>query len=355
MIEGMLCRPGKIVNPITGYCIDAGGHIAQDLAKKGYIADYEVRPYEARRVTRRQREPALRLVEPVACRPGYTRSRKSGRCIKIGGAAYKNLYPGPAGPQVPPIPIPNPKKAMSMSEGKIALPVGSAGVAPLADKMSILGWAQANCTNDRDPISGVPFASAEPIQDLIRLHNRTCVLSGNLNDKVAAEHKAGNVATIPGDPTNHMTLDDFKALRDSIRRRNPGYRIPPRKHQPPPANWKLYVSPDNRSGPEYASVMYVDVTKVIQTPEGTQYPVDSVKLDMGFIPLKMEGALCAPQMVGELLSRLADSNRLLSPVAGGWKPVAGFPFTKKYWTGPDAKKRFGKLCQELTKALMSPL
>jgi hypothetical protein len=179
-------------------------------------------------------------------------------------------------------------------------------------------------------------------------------LAGPLNDKVSAEHKAGKVATIPGDPSNHMTLDDFKALRNSIRRRNPGYRIPARKHQPPPPNWQLYVSPDNRSGPDFASVMYVDTTKILETPVGTQYPLDSVKVDMGFIPVKIEGALCTPQLIADLLARLAAANRLLTPIAGGWKPVGGFPYTKKYWS-TDTKARFGKLCTELTKALMSPV
>jgi hypothetical protein len=71
----------------------------------------------------------------------------------------------------------------------IKLPVGSAGIAPLVGERA---WALSNCKNTHDPITGIPFASADPttLQDLIRLHNRTCVVSGPLNDKVAAEHKA---------------------------------------------------------------------------------------------------------------------------------------------------------------------
>jgi hypothetical protein len=41
------------------------------------------------------------------------------------------------------------------------------------------------------------------------------------------------------------------------------------------------------------------------------------------------------------------------PVAGGWKPVGGFPFTKKYWETERAAK-FSRLCRELTKALTTP-
>jgi hypothetical protein len=354
----MFCRPGKIMNPLTGKCIDAGGHIAHNLAQKGYIADYEARPYESRRVTRRKRMPHVTLVEPVICAPGFVKSPETGRCIKIGGTTYKRLFPpapAPAPAPVPASPAPASRKAANLhpTSEHIKLPVGSAGIAPLVGEHV---WTLSNCKNTHDPITGLPFASAGPatLQDLIRLHNRTCVLAPALHDKVAAEHKVGQVATIPGDPTNHMTLDDFKALRDSIRRRNPGYRIPARKHQPPPPNWQLYVSPDNRSGPDFASVMYVDTTKIVESPEGIQYPLDSVKVDMGFIPLKIEGALCTPQLVGDLLARLANENRLLTPIAGGWKPVGGFPFTKKYWS-VDIKMRFGKLCTELTKALMSPM
>lgn len=331
----MSCRQGKIINPLTGKCIDAGGLIARNLASRGYIADYEVRAYNTRNVTRRQRVPQVALVNPAACKEGYVRNPATGRCTR-----------GRKG---------NVRRASS--EKPFTLPVGTAGVAPLGDRNTILNWTQTNCRNTQDPITGIPFASADAntLQDLIRLHNRTCVLSAPLNTKVAADHKAGQIPTIPGDTTTHMTLDDFTALRNSIRRKNPGYRIPRRKHQPPPPSWQLYVSPDNRSGPNYASVMYVDTTKLLQTPQGVQYPVDSVMVDMGFIPVHMEGALCDPRMVGELLSRLAAENRLLVPVAGGWKPIAGFPFTKQYWSAPNAKNRFTKLCQDLTKALTNPL
>jgi len=152
-----------------------------------------------------------------------------------------------------------------------------------------------------------------------------------------------------------MTLDDFTALRNSMRRRNPKYKIPGRKHQPPPPNWKLYVASDNRSGPDFASVMFVDVTKVVQTAAGVQYPVESVVLDLGFIPLTITGALCSPRTIVDLLQQLTAANRLLTPVAGGWKPVAGFPFRRSYWSAPDATERLNRLCRDLTKALANPM
>jgi hypothetical protein len=151
-----------------------------------------------------------------------------------------------------------------------------------------------------------------------------------------------------------MTLDDFKALRDAIRRREPGYKIPGRKHQPPPPEWRLYVAADNRSGPDFVSVMYVDVTRGRPSRTGIDFPVDAVRVDMGFLPVtNLAGALCDPQTLVDLMQRLDAANRLLVPVAGGWKPVTGFPFTKKYWE-TDRNAKFGRLCRDLARALTQP-
>ena len=372
----MACPPGKILNPRTLRCVRASGHTAHQLAQQGEVPDYyaQVAPvpayahpaYAHRKTVRKARPHTLaeafgaapvhhreyrqpagpRL--PVACGPGQERNPTTGRCIKLGGKTHKRLYPVAAAPVA--------ELRKTSSEGPTRLPVGSAGVAPLMDKPTILGWASTQCKNDRDPITGELFVSADTaaLQDLIRLHDRTCVMSGPLGAKVAAEHKAGLIAKLPGDPSSHLTLDDFKALRDSRRRHEPGYKIPGRKHQPPPPNWQLYVASDNRSGSSFASVLFVDTTKVIDGPAGPEYPADSVVNDLGFIPLDVTGALCSPQMVVELLQRLTTANRLLVPVAGGWKPIGGFPFTKKYWA-TDTKERFSKLCRELTKALTTPL
>jgi hypothetical protein len=343
----MACPPGKILNPRTLRCIKTTGRRAHALAQQGDIPEYYVQaPPEVRRTAKKPRAPSLVAAE-APCPPDKERNPVTRRCIKRGGKTFRRLF------QQQPAEI----RRRTNSEGPIALPVGSAAIAPLADKSALLAWAGAQCKNDRDPLTNQPFASAEAaaLQDLVRLHNRTCVMSGPLRDKVAVEHKAGSVATIPGDPSSHMTLDDFRALRDSRRRHDPGFKIPARVHQPPPPSWQLYVAPDNRSGTEYASVLIIDAAKAIQGRAGPEYPVDSVMIDMGFIPLTRMDSVCQPQMVTELLRRLAAANRLLTPVAGGWKPVAGFPFTKKYWQAADAKERFSKLCMALTKALTSPM
>jgi len=300
------------------------------------------------------------------CPPGTQRNPRTGRCIKEGGDIYKAVYGVqvqpprmPVQPQVQPqqqqqvrpqVPVRPP------SEGKIALPIGSASPAPLNNPLS---WMRQNCRNNRDPITGITFSSADTLalQEVLRLHDRTCTLAAPLDKKVAADHKSGTIATIPGDTSTPMTLDDFAALRDTMRRRNPAYKIPARKHQPPPTNWKLYIGSDNRSGPDFASVMFIDITKAIRDPQtGVQYPVNSVVVDLGFIPLKITGAICSPQVLAELIKRLNAQNRLLTPVGGGWKPVAGFPFKKSNWDpSNDGKERLNRLCRDLTRALSTPL
>jgi hypothetical protein len=196
---------------------------------------------------------------------------------------------------------------------------------------------------------------ASALQELIQLHNRTCVLASPLHTKVALEHKAGNIATVPGDTTTHMTMADFKSLRDAKRRTEPSYKLPARRHQPHPSTWELYVASDNRSGENFASVMYVDTTKIRMGPMGIEYPADSVRVDLGYIPITpIPGALCSAQMIVELVQRLDQANRLLTPVAGGWKPVAGFPYTKRHWE-TDKVARISQLCRELTRILTSPI
>ena len=349
----MACPPGKILNPRTMRCIKTTGRRAHVLAQQGDIPDYYVHapPPVLRKTVKRYRAPSLIEPEPP-CPPDKERNPVTRRCIKRKGKTARRLaLRAPAPQQTVEV------RRRTNSEGPIALPVGSASIAPLADKPDLLAWARTQCKNDRDPLTNQLFVSAEAaaLQDLVRLHNRMCVFSGPLRDKVAAVHKSGTVATIPGDPSSHMTLDDFRALRDSRRRRDPGFKIPARVYQPPPPSWQLYVSPDNRSGPEFASVLIIDVSKAIQGPTGLEYPVDSVMIDMGFIPITRDDSMCKPHMVTELLKRLAVTNRLLTPVAGGWKPIGGFPFTKQYWQAVGAKERFSKLCMALTKALTSPI
>ncbi len=308
------------------------------------------------------------LTGSMPCPPGTVRNPRSQRCIKMTGRTYKRLNPVMAAAPPPVYPAirvatraasrgASREATRTYSESPPKLPVGSAATAPIGDRTAILEWATMNCENARDPLSGTIFAAAklDTLQDLLRTHDGQCTLGPALHTHVAVAHRVGKVATLPADESTHMTLDDFKALRNAMRRREPSYKIPGRRRQPPPPSWQLYIASDQRSGPEYASVMYVDTTKGRVTPYGVEYTPESVRVDLGFIPVSVGGgALCSPKTVSELIAHLADNNKLLMPVAGGWKPVGGFPFKKSYWE-QDRAARLSRLCQDLAKIVASPI
>ena len=383
------CPPGTILNPRTHKCVKATGRVAKQLLAAGDIGEANVAVASNRSHRRRTSRAGVGIAAAFGvvesgrrsarttrkfyneCNPGYERNPVTGRCIRIGGRVHRQRYapPPPAAPSlfaaspgeapVQPPQQPKPKSnRRQLTEVSPNIPLGTAAVAPLDAPERVQEWIIMNCNNAADPLTGIPFADASPsnLQELIRLHTNTCTFAAPLHAKVTAEHKAGKVATLPEDPTSHMTLDDFRALRDAMRRKDPGYKLPSRRHQPPPPEWQLYISQDNRSGDEFASVMFVDVTKAFETSKGIVYPVASVMIDLGFIPVTLHGApaLCAPQLMVTIIKRLADDNRLLTPVAGGWKPIAGFPFTKQYWA-TDRAAKFSKLCRDLTRALTTPM
>lgn len=413
----MDCPPGSFRNPLTSRCVKVTGRKARELYEGRYVdygamvAGYGQQPPQQphpffQQTRRRERGPidivaafagrrrsntsdtrrrprpyayvppppppqrpilqvAPPLPEPIAtvdirtqpC-PSVKQVRNpiTGRCVVIGGRAYKLAGLAPPVPETPHLPPPV-EARRSSSEGRPNLLLHASAVAPLADRSTILGWAAGNCKEQRDAITGTPFRNldAANLQQLVRLHNRACTLAAPLHTKVAAQHRDGTVATLPDEPSTQMVMADFKALREAMRRTNPAYKLPGRRHQPPPSNWRLYVARDARSGPEYMSVMYVDTTKARATATGFEYPPDSVRVDLGFIPAKsVPGALCDTTLIVETLQRLAESNRLLEPVAGGWKPIAGFPFTKSHWTR-DTPQRISALCRDLVRALTTPI
>jgi hypothetical protein len=308
------------------------------------------------------------LMAPHTCPPGTVTNPRTGRCIKVTGRTYKQLHKGPAPaaagpakvltPPVRPQPLALPPREVArriMSEAPPVAPVGIPAVAPVADRNATLQWIASNCANATDPVTRTTFATQPTVEDIVRLHDNTCTAAPGLHKYIAAEHKAGRVAAIPGNRHGTpMTLEDFTALRAAMRRRDPAYKVPPRHHEPPPPTWQLYVASDRRSGTDFASVMYVDVTKVRQTAYGVEYPPEAIRVDMGFIPAAAPlGALCSAQTIVDLLDRLAKANRLLTPTAGGWRPVAGFPFSRDHWR-TDTTNRVNRLCRDLAKALAHP-
>jgi hypothetical protein len=380
------------MNPHSLRCVKVGGRIGQQLARGGPQPTYGIQQFFAQRPPAAAQglagafgaapaahatfwdrpaaapAPATRglllaqgAVQGVQCAPGQNRNPMTGRCIRVGGRTYKKLHPVTRALPLPPAPA-LPRAATTAaarrtsSEEALTLPVGTAAPAPLGDAAIVQPWIRDNCKNKTDPIRGLAWTDADTtqLQEVIRLHNRTCVMASDLNASVKAQHRNGTPATVPGEISTSLTLDDFKALRSTMRRRDPAYKLPARRHQPAPVNWQLYVSSDNRSGPEFASVMIVDVSKARATPTGYQYPPESVMIDAGFIPTSTPaGSLCQPQLIVDVLDRLAKSNRLLEPVAGGWKPVFT-PRSKAYWSTERAEK-VGRLCRDLTRALTTPL
>lgn len=392
----MACPAGMVLNPHTLRCISSRGRIAKELVKAGVIDAGELRygVGPARRQTQKApRSPALYAYEPglrpalvalpqqaslqavaAPCAPGFERNPTTGRCIRTGGRTFKRIYreanapaaPQPPAPAPPRLPVgaiaaaaaPPPKRTLS-EEPPVEIPSGTPAVAPLADRRTTLAWVADNCRNAVDPLTRAPFltAPADKLQEVLRLHDGTCTFASPLNTLVAAEHKEGRIVPIPGSTDRTpLILEDFRILRDAMRRRDPAYKLPARRHAPAPPEWKLYVASDSRSGPDYATVGFVDTTKGRRTLAGVVYPPDAFRVNMGFIPATApRGTLCSIQTVVDLLKRLADVNRLLVPTAGGWRPIAGFPFTKAQWEDGHRAQRLGRLCKDLARALTTPL
>ena len=343
----MQCPPGLILNPKTRRCVRVTGKVGRGLYNEGYVRNAEVYAavqavpfgYQPRRVTQRKpgfllkREPKLAI--PKECPPGNIRSPQTRKCIKIGGKAYNKIY----GSHEP--------AYVTASEPKVAIPLGASGAAPLADKPIIVDWTTQNCKYANDILTGRRFNedSTANLQSLVRLHDGVCVAAPSLNSQIVAQHKAGQIATLPHDKTTHLTLGDFKALKEIMQRTVPGYKIPARIHQAHPPGWELYIASDNRSGPEFVSVLYVDVTKAIMTATGIEYPQESIRVDLGYLPIT--GQI---QNLLAILQRLDAMNKLLIPVAGGWKPTLGFPYQKAHWS-QHKEERLQKLTGLLTASI----
>lgn len=333
----MECPPGKVRNPLTGRCV-------RDV---GYVRSF-ANLFAPQQTRRRSRVAAVE--QP--CPPGTRRNPTTRRCLKAGSRIYRKLFPEeyPVAPLPPPIALQR-REELILSEPSLSVPKGYGDIAPLADRATIYDWIRANCRNRHDPLTRRAFAAEDTValRDLVRLHNRTCAFVRPLNQKVAGDRARGQLATIPGTP-ELMNEADYDALRAGMRRHDPNYKIPKHRHAPPPANWQLYVASDERSGPDFATVAYVDVTKAYISAQGPVYPPQSVRIDLGVIPLVEIPGICSAQDRVNLIARLAAANRLVTPTASGWKPVAGMPFTRDYWYRQSVSK-LSAFCTQLSKAL----
>ena len=416
----MYCPAGYILNPRTRNCVKASGRVAQGLVRRGDVNPIYAPPGPGRRATvRRPRAtgyratgyrapapapapaygygpsygapatgygpsygaPAAVYIEPP-CPYGQERNPQTGRCVKIGGRTYKKVR-GPA-----PAPTYGAAAPAYGQQHRVATePYIRSMLAPMTDQASIVGWTRAQCKNQVDPLTGRAFVSQDTasLQQLVRLHNRTCVSSTALKRQVDADRSRGITSVIPGtyDPLN---ATDYESLAASQRRggaptgpsygpaygaptgygapapsygapTGPSYGFPTtaapglgRGKAPRPPEWQLYIAQDTRSGPDYASVLIVDVTKAKTTAYGTEYPHESIRVDLGFIPVTgTQGAACTPQTLVDRIQRKDKKGALifLDPGSGRWKPIAPVPLLKTFWTTGRAAK-LGQICSALT-------
>jgi hypothetical protein len=304
------CPPGSVRNPRTLRCISAIGRIAQELVRAGDLRESATATAAAVPMKQQQQQTQVR-----PCPPTSVRNPASGRCITVGGRAYTQL-------------------GFSVA--------ATAAVAPdTMDRAALTRWAATECPTNPSFVN----AETSALRQLIRLHDRTCMFAPQLNSHIASEHQAGRIA-------DTMTLDDFKVLRNAMRRTDPAYKLPDRRHQPPPTSWQLYIARDERSGPDFVSVLYVDVNRGYRTETGMiVYPSTAIRVDLGFLPIDIPAeARCDITVLVNVIRLLAESNRLLVHVGGGWKPIAGLPHTKAHWT-TDRVTKVNRLCRDLMRPL----
>ena len=406
----MYCPAGYILNPRTRNCVKASGRVAQGLVRRGDVNPIYGPPVTGpglRATVRRPRAPAYGYgaapapaygygaaaapvygpsygapatgygaIAPAAlyieppCPYGQERNPQTGRCVKIGGRTHKKVR-GPAPALAQPAyghggPAPaygQQPQHLGHRHRAATEPYIRSALAPMTDQAGIVGWTRAQCKNQVDPLTGRAFVSQDTasLQQLVRLHNRTCVSSAALKRQVDADRSRGITTVIPGtfDPLN---ATDYESLAASQRRVGAaptgGYGFPTTaapvygagRRVPRPPEWQLYIAQDTRSGPDYASVLIVDVTKAKTTAYGTEYPHESIRVDLGFIPVTgTQGAACSPQTLVDRIQRKDKKGALifLDPGSGRWKPIAPFPLLKTFWTTGRAAK-LGQICSALT-------
>ena len=385
----MYCPAGYVLNPRTRNCVLATGKTAASLVRRGNIAPV----YGVAAVRRTAKRPAYRQQygqpygqaygqaygQPQAYRPqgpqqqrppapaaiymeapcayGLERNPRTGRCVRIGGRTHKKLR-GPA---------PGPHRLGPQAyQGRVGTdPYIRSSLAPLTNREGILNWTRSQCRNQVDPLTGRAFVSEDTtaLQQLVKLHNNTCASSKALNRQIYIDGVEGRPSTIPGS-YEPLSSADHAAIRASQNRvaapqlqgPPPPYGFPTTaaplgqgRRAPRPSEWQLYIAQDARSGSEYASVLIVDVTKARTTAYGVEYPADSIRVDLGYIPVTgSQGSACTPQTLVDRIQRKDKRGALifLDPASGRWKPIAPFPLLKTFWASSRAAK-MAQLCSDL--------
>jgi len=398
----MYCPAGYVLNPRTRHCVIATGKTAADLVRRGNIAPIVGAAAVARRTVKRPAvarygparygptgygptgygptgygpaaagygpagygpaaagygpagygpaAPAAIYVEPP-CPYGQERNPHTRRCVKIGGRTHKKLRPAYHPPAYHP-PAYHRRVATD--------PYVRSALAPLTDRAGILDWTRSQCRNQVDPLTGRAFVTEDTpaLQQLVKLHTNTCSSSKALHRQIYIDGVEGRSPVVPGSFTP-LTPADHAAIRASQGRTGappPPYGFPTTaapvagigRRAPRPSEWQLYIAQDARSGPDYASVLIVDVTKARTTAYGVEYPAESIRVDLGYIPVTGgPGPTCTPQTLVDRIQRKDKRGSLifLDPASGRWKPIAPFPLLKTFWTSSRAAK-MAQLCSDL--------
>jgi hypothetical protein len=336
--------------------------------------------------------PAAIYLEPP-CDYGQERNPHTRRCVKIGGRTHKKLRA--------PVQPAHQRLGPQAYQRRVGTdPYIRASLAPLTNREGILDWTRSQCRNQVDPLTGRAFLSEDTaaLQQLVKLHTNTCVSSKALNRQIYINGVEGRPSVVPGS-YEPLTPADHAAIRASQNRVSPGaypqgpypqgpypqgpyppgpqgpyppgpqgpyppgpyppgpqgpypgYGFPttaaPRK-APRPSEWQLYIAQDTRSGPEYASVLIVDVTKARTTAYGIEYPAESIRVDLGYIPVTGGSSSCTPQTLVDRIQRKDKKGSLifLDPASGRWKPIAPFPLLKTFWASSRSAK-MAQLCSDL--------
>ena len=347
----MYCPAGYVLNPHTRRCVIATGKTAADLVRRGAIPPiHAAGPPNRFRMT--IKNPRATAAAPAAiymdtpCNYDQERNPRTGRCVKIGGRTHKRLG------------------GRELHRRAVTDPFGQSqsSLAPLTDRSGILEWTRASCRNQVDTLTGQPFVSQDTasLQKLVRLHNNTCASSDALNRQTYIDRVNGRPTLVPGPMSSFepLTAADHAAIAASQNRvgTGTGYAFPTTaapaaagRRVPRPAEWQLYIAQDARSGPEYASILIVDVTRARVTAAGTEYPAESIRIDLGFIPVTVSGGVkCTPQTLVDRIQRLDKRGALtfLDPASGRWKPIAPFPLPKTFWASGRSLK-MAQLCADL--------
>ena len=276
----MSCPAGTILNPESLHCVKITGRRGRQLIRD---------PKQLARIPLTQQQGI-----PGVCKTWQVRNPYTKRCIKRTGRTFKRV-----------------KSRLSLSKNRVP------SVAPTGPPEAVRAWSTTCRNRDHPPLT--PGST----DTLVRLHTGLCLPASRVHASVAAEHRAGRSAHIPGSSNEWMTIEDFRVLQAAQRRHDPSYRVPRRTPAPNrPDRWQLQVVPLNA---EFVTASFVD-------PTGARPAIT-----LGVIPKSH------PQ-TRELLMLLKQRGPI-TPVSGPWSE----PWSRALWgatPGPNRDAVMARLVRD---------